>query len=216
MGSVSAQSQKILYTSTLFGSERLIQCLVDEHYRRSSTSYGLLCRTSFAQHLGPKKTSTSCHTLTNLVSTICVSSDGSSSSRANLIDPEGYGDKLPPSLKTWLVDSKGFLKRGQQTRVALGPNNSFFAWDTDSIRWSNIPPGLEEDIQEWLSPSGWLKGPPRIVDLGANGTYFAISEYGSPSVSNKPEGLLKQLLAWIGDDDFSYDKIAVSSFLIDT
>jgi hypothetical protein len=165
--------------------------------------------------LGPAKTSTSYHTLTNLISTIYVSSDGSSSRRSNFIDPEGYGDKLPPSLKSWLVDSTGNLKRGRQTRVALGPSDSFFAWDTDSIRWSNIPPDLEEDVQAWLSPTGWLKGPPRIVDLGADGTYFALSQYGSISLPNKPEGLVKQVLAWIHEDkDFSYDRIAVSSFLI--
>jgi len=207
---------KILYTSTLFGSERLIQCLIEMYCRRSSKSYGLPCRTSFARHLGPTKTSTSCHILTNLTSIICVSSDESSSRRASLIDPEGYGDKLPQSLKSWLVDETGLLKRGEQTRVALGPNDSFFAWDTNSMRWSNIPPGLEEDIQEWLSPSGWIEGPPRIVDLGANGTYFAVSEYGSISVSNKPEGLLEQIVSWIDkSNDFTANKIAVSSLLID-
>jgi hypothetical protein len=63
--------------------------------------------------------------------------------------------------------------------VVLGPNKSFFAWDSSSMRWSNLPPDLEETIQEWLSPSGWIVGPPRIISLGKGGAFFAKSQYGS-------------------------------------
>ena len=45
--------------------------------------------------------------------------------------------------------------------------------------WKDIPRGLEAAILGWLGPTGWKQGPPRIVTLGAKGSYFALSEYGA-------------------------------------
>jgi hypothetical protein len=123
---------------------------------------------------------------------------------------QAWGDGLPKALVSWLVDTKSVLKRDRHLRVALGPEDSFFAWDSKSIRWSNIPPEFEEEIQEWLSPTGWLKGPPRIVALGGNNTYFALSEYGSLCMSSlKPSGLRNQLLQYSKEDGFNWGKIKV-------
>lgn len=46
------------------------------------------------------------------------------------------------------------------------------------MRWDCLPETLEETIQDWLSPSGWKVGPPRIVTLGCEDSWFALSEYG--------------------------------------
>jgi hypothetical protein len=82
-----------------------------------------------------------------------------------------------------------------QLRVTLGPNGSFFAWDSKRVRWQNIPPGLEKAVQGWLGPAGWNSGPPRIVTLGASGSYFAISEYGA-AAWNVPGELTGLHKAW--------------------
>ena len=43
---------------------------------------------------------------------------------------------LPRALLEWLVDGNGDIKRDSiHTRVVLGPNDSFFAWDPTSVRW---------------------------------------------------------------------------------
>lgn len=118
---------------------------------------------------------------------------------------------MPKALVLWLADTeKNELKRDEHLRVALGPDDSFFAWDSKSIRWSNIPSEFEEEIQEWLSPTGWLKGPPRIVALGGNGAYFALSEYGTLCMSSStPSGLQNQLLKYSREDGFDWGKIKV-------
>jgi hypothetical protein len=63
------------------------------------------------------------------------------------------------------------------TKVSFGPNDSFIAWDSKSIRWDALPARLEELVQSWLSPAGWLHGPPRNISLGQGGAYFAITEH---------------------------------------
>jgi hypothetical protein len=64
-------------------------------------------------------------------------------------------------------------------KAVLGPSKSFIAWDKSSIRWSNLPAGLERAIQSWLGPWGWTQGAPSFVALGADGAYFARSECGA-------------------------------------
>jgi len=107
---------------------------------------------------------------------------------------QGIGDDIPPTLREWLRESSSYCRH---TRVSLGPDNSFIAWDSKRIRWENIPNGLETTIQSWLSPTGWAAGPPRIISLGANGAWFALSQYGSvaysipASLPNTHEGFTK-------------------------
>jgi len=90
-----------------------------------------------------------------------------------------YGPGLAAPLLSYLLDEDKKWKRDNELQVVLGPNKSFFAWDSSSMRWSNLPPDLEETIQEWLSPNGWIVGPPRIIALGKGGAFFAKSQYGS-------------------------------------
>ncbi len=80
---------------------------------------------------------------------------------------------MPQILIDWI--NEGY---DRHIRVSLGPNGSFFAWTSSRVRWHNIPDGLQKSIQSWLSPTGWSSGPPRIVSLGPQGCYFALSEYG--------------------------------------
>ena len=83
-------------------------------------------------------------------------------------------DATPPGLIEFI--GEGY---DEQFRASLGPNRSYFAWTSKRIRWQGIPAGLEKRVQSWLSPSGWKAGPPRIVALGPEGSYFALSEYGA-------------------------------------
>jgi hypothetical protein len=95
-------------------------------------------------------------------------------------EQSGYGAGVPATFKGWLTDpDTGKIRRDKYTRVAFGADDSFFAWDRNSVRWSNVGKELEEKIQEWLSPSGWIFGPPKIVALGVGKAYFMISEYGA-------------------------------------
>jgi hypothetical protein len=105
----------------------------------------------------------------------------------------GYGPGLPGALKAWLKDpDTGKLRRNKQTSVSLGPNNGFIAWDSSSIRWKDIPATLEEKLQEWLSPAGWIHGPPRQIALGLNNSWFAISEYGMWSYNAIPDSMCEE------------------------
>jgi len=90
-----------------------------------------------------------------------------------------YHSSLPKELLEYCSDEDGKWDKGEHLRVVLGPNKSFFAWDRTSVRWSNLPAGLESTIQSWLSPAGWVQGPPRTIALGKDGAYFAMSEYGA-------------------------------------
>ena len=76
-------------------------------------------------------------------------------------------------------DRDGNWLRDETFRVVLGPNKSFVAWDRSTIRWWNLPIGLEATIQGWLGPAGWVQGPPRIVALGKDSAFYAKSEYGA-------------------------------------
>jgi hypothetical protein len=91
-----------------------------------------------------------------------------------------FGEGCPKGLKAYLFDTNAQTqRRDKHLRVSFGPNSSFFAWDQTSMRWSNTPSSLEETVQSWLSPSGWKTGPPRAIALGAEGAWFALSEYGT-------------------------------------
>jgi hypothetical protein len=92
---------------------------------------------------------------------------------------QGTGDDTSIALNEWLDENPV----DEHVRVTLGPNGSFFIWDSKHIGWHGIPDGLQKAIQGWLGPTGWIQGPPRIVTLGSKGSYFALSEYGSVAFS---------------------------------
>ena len=94
-----------------------------------------------------------------------------------------WGDNIPAALREWLLDPATQQLKAEHSRenmrVVLGPKDSFVAWTPDSIRWAGIPAGLERVLQSWLTPAGWKSGPPRLIALGCDKTYFAMSEYGA-------------------------------------
>jgi len=97
-----------------------------------------------------------------------------------------FGTGCPKAFLDYLQDKKTEkIIRCPNLKVTFGPNESFFAWDSTSIRWSKIPEGLETCIQGWLSPTGWTQicGPPSMVSLGADGAWFAESRMGQSAWS---------------------------------
>jgi hypothetical protein len=110
-----------------------------------------------------------------------------------LTNVSAWGDNAPPAMIEWLKENE----MDEHVRCTLGPNESFFIWDSKSIMWQNIPRGLEQAVLSWLGPAGWTNGPPRIVTLGAKGSYFALSEYGAaawqvdPGLKNANRAFLK-------------------------
>lgn len=122
------------------------------------------------------------------------------------------GDVLPAEFREWLLDEDNKIKQEMESlRVVLGPDNSFVAWTSKSIRWSNIPKGLETTFQSWLTPAGWKSGPPRLVALGCSGAFFALSEYGASSYVLT--GSMTTALEWFAAckqlDDFQWSSIQV-------
>ena len=113
-------------------------------------------------------------------------------------------------LRTWLTENGV----NEHTRYSLGPNGSFFIWDNRRIRWHGIPDSLQNAVQSWLGPAGWTVGPPRIVTLGLNGSYFAISEYGSaawfiPDCLPKTAKLWNRLKDAYANGTFKYSELEV-------
>lgn len=105
-----------------------------------------------------------------------------------------YGPGVPATFKVWLTDPEtGKIRRNKHSRVTFGLNESFVAWDSTSIRWHNVPTSLDEIFQEWLSPAGWKFGPPRIVCLGQEGAYLAITEHGWWAYKNLPGDMKAEL-----------------------
>lgn len=88
---------------------------------------------------------------------------------------ERYGDDTPKILKE-------FLKRTNHVgmvKVVFGPHESFFAWSEDTVRWSDIPRGMEKTVQSWITSHGWRYGAPNIVTLGCKHSYFIASAQGA-------------------------------------
>ena len=83
-------------------------------------------------------------------------------------------------------------------KVSLGPDESFFAMTSTSLRWDKLPGGLEEVLQEWFSPKGWTAGPPAWVTLGFNESYIIVSEQGASGwdLADSYPTLLKHLTDW--------------------
>ncbi|MCJ1451934.1 hypothetical protein MMC28_002274 [Mycoblastus sanguinarius] len=89
---------------------------------------------------------------------------------------------LPPALEVWLIDSTtNTCRRDIPTLgVELGPNGSFYARDKNSYRWHNLPEGLEDAIQQRITPAGWSARPDFVV-LGAEGAYIYSNDCGGHS-----------------------------------
>ncbi|KAF2489272.1 hypothetical protein BU16DRAFT_531596 [Lophium mytilinum] len=125
-----------------------------------------------------------------------------------------FGDGCPKALKAYLFDPNTLgPRRDKSLRVSFGPKSSFFAWDQTSIRWSGIPSSLEDTIQSWLSPSGWKVGPPRAVALGAEGAWFALSEYGVVAwdIPEEYEALAETWEEW-EEEDLDWSELAFVAF----
>lgn len=64
--------------------------------------------------------------------------------------------------------------------IALGPFDSYFAWDRSSASWSNVPPGLDKALLARLEAQDtwrttWTadgRDAPCFVSLGSDGAYF--------------------------------------------
>lgn len=103
------------------------------------------------------------------------------------------GSHLPLALEKWLLDpSTSTFRRSTHCRVALGPNQSFVAWDGNITRWSNIPLTLEARLQAYVSDSAKYGGL-RLVCLGAGGAYLAVTETGSKCSHGLPAAMIE---AW--------------------
>ena len=125
-----------------------------------------------------------------------------------------YGDDNPKALNEYLRqrDAAGKLVRDlERLKVAFGPGDSFFAWDGESMRWGSLPAGLETSLQSWLSPAGWKAGPPRMVALGVEGSYFVMSEYGSVAyqLSGKMKSFNEDISSLEAKKDFAWSSIEV-------
>jgi len=90
---------------------------------------------------------------------------------------------LPNPLVEFLYASHPTVIRDLATlSVALGPYESYYAWDREGASWSNVPAGLEKALLNRLeSQDGvggrtvWKKGgleAPCFVSLGSDGSYF--------------------------------------------
>ncbi|OCK86045.1 hypothetical protein K432DRAFT_377144 [Lepidopterella palustris CBS 459.81] len=137
---------------------------------------------------------------------LCTSSRGSSELH--------IGTGSPPALKTYLTNPKTHKSFcDPHLRVVFGPHSSFFAWCRTSIRWSNIPVSLEETVQSWLSPTGWKVGPPRMVALGADDAWFALSEYGAAAwdIPDGNESLAETWNEW-ESEGFDWGDLAFIAF----
>jgi len=86
--------------------------------------------------------------------------------------------------------------------VVFGANDSYVAWDSKSVKWSNIPAELEKSLEERCGPKGWLNGPPRTVALGGNGVYFAEFNTGGPLI---PRGWDTGLGCLLGEKYLPYN-----------
>ncbi|KAJ7826271.1 hypothetical protein B0H14DRAFT_2595893 [Mycena olivaceomarginata] len=60
--------------------------------------------------------------------------------------------------------------------TVFGPNSSFFSMSPSGFCWQNLPPELEDNIQNRIKAR-----PPTCVALGVEGTYFVVYSDGTTS-----------------------------------
>ena len=120
---------------------------------------------------------------------------------------------IPPALREWLyaTDSNNVLVRElDDLRVSLGPNNnSFFAHDGKSYKWSNLPSGLNAAIQQRRGSSGGWADAPRLVCLGADESYIMATEGGGGSWKLDNYRSLRECIDIIKDRDEQLSLIQV-------
>jgi hypothetical protein len=84
---------------------------------------------------------------------------------------------LPIRLSKLLI-SGGILGRDPDSlHISFGEDNSFFAMDKDGFCWANLPPLLEEVLQESITLEGW-KSVPKTVVLGVKGSCVHVNLNG--------------------------------------
>jgi len=85
---------------------------------------------------------------------------------------------IPTILSDWLYekDANGECARHfHSLNISLGPgNNSFWATDGNSAKWTNLPEPLQKAITANLKDGAWIDAP-RIVSLGVDGDYIMIT-----------------------------------------
>ncbi|KAH3909748.1 hypothetical protein HBH56_151730 [Parastagonospora nodorum] len=88
---------------------------------------------------------------------------------------------LPNALTSWLYCSNaGIIRDLSSLSITLGPYDSYYAWDSSSASWSNLPPKLEKSIlnrletQDVLQTTWKANGAeaPSFVSLGADEAYW--------------------------------------------
>ena len=84
-------------------------------------------------------------------------------------------------------------------RVALGENDSFFAWSEQSFRWGNLHTKLERHIQRQLGAAGWKVGPPTWVSIGMDGSYYVVEGRAAYWRASAYPSLDRQFKEWSGD-----------------
>jgi hypothetical protein len=67
-------------------------------------------------------------------------------------------------------------------RLALGPDNaSFWVTDARDYRWWNLPSGLNTQVEKLRGKNGHFTDAPRLVALGAKGSYFMVTSKNAAS-----------------------------------
>lgn len=88
---------------------------------------------------------------------------------------------LPNPMVDYLYASSPNVVRDLRTlSITIGPYDSYYAWDSASASWSNLPASLEKGLLARLeTQEGWRTTwkangaeAPSFVSLGADGAYF--------------------------------------------
>ncbi len=129
---------------------------------------------------------------------------------------------MPQSLNNWLMEHQKlserepFLRCDGSIKVVLGATGSYVAWSSRAITSQGIPTNLQQLLQSWWGDNGWIRGPPQLITLGADGSYFVVSgsEGQGPATYEWYWGNQSQMLqnAWLflwRDPLFQLDKLAV-------
>ena len=91
---------------------------------------------------------------------------------------------IPTTLSEWLYEknSSGDCVRSfLNLYVSLGPgNNSWWATDGSSYKWSNLPTPLQKAVDANLKNGSWIDTP-KFVTLGVDGDYAMVTKNNAAS-----------------------------------
>jgi hypothetical protein len=119
---------------------------------------------------------------------------------------------LPNPLVTFLYGGQPSITRDLASlSIALGPWDSYYAWDRTGASWANLPASLEKAVLNRLERQDEARGEtswkadgyeaPCFVSLGADGAYFMRTVCGGGSWDLKvPAGAGKGGLGVVGGD----------------